>query len=42
MLYICNSGAGLSMGKSRFFSAFLTKLKRKKQYSLLKIPVLQF
>ena len=22
MLYLCNSGAGLSMGKSRFFSVF--------------------
>ncbi len=41
MLYLCNSGAGLSMRKSRFFSSFRAFPVLFSPYFFLKFPVLQ-
>ncbi len=42
MYYLCNSGAGLSMGKSRFFCVFQGFSSCFQAYFLLKIPVFEF
>ncbi len=42
MYYLCNSEAGLSIGKSRFFGVFKVFPRHFWAYCFLKIPVLQF
>ena len=42
MYYLCNSQAGLSTGKSRFFDVFKVFFRHFWPYRFLKLPVLEF